>query len=40
MALARGRRNEAAFNYWPGFVYALSMLVLSIGFLLSVFMVV
>src|SRR5476649_2624040 len=40
MALARGRRNEAAFNYWPGFVDALSMLVLSIVFLLSVFLVV
>src|ERR1700729_3950614 len=35
MALARGRRNEAAFNYWPGFVDALSTLVLSIVFLLS-----
>src|SRR6204780_2106525 len=40
MALARGRRNEAAFNYWPGFVDALSTLVLSIVFLLSVFLVV
>jgi chemotaxis protein MotB len=40
MALARSRRNEAAFNYWPGFVDALSTLVLSIVFLLSVFLVV
>src|ERR1700709_156707 len=40
MALARGRRNESGFNYWPGFVDALSTLVLSIAFLLSVFLVV
>ena len=40
MALARGRRSEAGFNYWPGFVDALSTLVLSIVFLLSVFLVV
>jgi chemotaxis protein MotB len=40
MSLARGRRNEAAFNYWPGFVDALSTLVLAIVFLLSVFLVV
>src|SRR6202048_4251650 len=40
MALARGRRNEAGFNYWPGFVDALSTLVLAIVFLLSVFLVV
>src|SRR5919206_3403682 len=40
MALARGRRGESAFNYWPGFVDALSTLVLSIVFLLSVFLVV
>ena len=40
MALARGRRNESGFNYWPGFVDALSTLVLSIVFLLSVFLVV
>src|SRR5450631_4949000 len=40
MALARGRRSESAFNYWPGFVDALSTLVLSIVFLLSVFLVV
>src|ERR1700748_1048120 len=40
MALARSRRGESAFNYWPGFVSALSTLVLSIVFLLSVFLVV
>ncbi|OPH81667.1 peptidoglycan -binding protein [Nitrobacter vulgaris] len=40
MALARGRRNESGFNYWPGFVDALSTLVLAIVFLLSVFLVV
>src|ERR1700751_3179044 len=40
MALARSRRSESAFNYWPGFVDALSTLVLSIVFLLSVFLVV
>jgi len=41
MALARSRRNgESGLNYWPGFVDALSTLVLSIVFLLSVFLVV
>src|SRR4051795_8089029 len=40
MALARARRNESGMNYWPGFVDALSTLVLSIVFLLSVFLVV
>jgi chemotaxis protein MotB len=40
MALARARRSESGFNYWPGFVDALSTLVLSIVFLLSVFLVV
>ena len=40
MALARARRSESAFNYWPGFVDALSTLVLSIVFLLTVFLVV
>ena len=39
MALARPRR-ESGFNYWPGFVDALSTLVLSIVFMLSVFLVV
>ncbi|MGC1777108.1 MAG: peptidoglycan -binding protein [Xanthobacteraceae bacterium] len=40
MALARGRRGESGMNYWPGFVDALSTLILSIIFLLSVFVVV
>jgi chemotaxis protein MotB len=40
MALARSRRNDSGMNYWPGFVDALSTLVLSIVFLLSVFLVV
>ena len=40
MALARARRSESGFNYWPGFVDALSTLVLSIVFQLSVFLVV
>src|ERR1700747_3720735 len=40
MALAQCRRSESGFNYWPGFVDALSTLVLSIVFLLSVFLVV
>ena len=40
MALARSRRSESGMNYWPGFVDALSTLVLSIVFLLSVFLVV
>ncbi len=38
MALARSRRDEGM-NYWPGFVDALSTLILSIIFLLTVFMV-
>ena len=33
MALARSRSRESVFNYWPGFVDALSTLVLSIIFL-------
>jgi chemotaxis protein MotB len=37
MALSRARRD--GMNYWPGFVDALSTLVLSIIFLLTVFMV-
>jgi len=37
MALARGRRPESV-NYWPGFVDALSTMLLVIIFLLSVFM--
>jgi chemotaxis protein MotB len=40
MAVARLRRGESGLNYWPGFVDALSTLILSIIFLLSVFVVV
>ena len=40
MALARTRRGESGMNYWPGFVDALSTLILSIIFLLTVFVVV
>src|SRR3569623_3271621 len=41
MALARSRRRgESGMNYWPGFVDALSTLVLAVVFLLSVFLVV
>jgi chemotaxis protein MotB len=40
MALARTRRGESGMNYWPGFVDALSTLILSIIFLLSIFVVV
>jgi chemotaxis protein MotB len=39
MALARTRR-DSGINYWPGFVDALSTLILGIIFLLSVFVVV
>src|SRR5579871_3854845 len=37
MALSKGRRYEPV-NYWPGFVDALSTMLLVIIFLLSVFM--
>src|SRR5215469_5587564 len=40
MALARSRRSESGMNYWPGFVDALSTLILGIIFLLTVFVVV
>ena len=40
MALARARRSESGMNYWPGFVDALSTLILGIIFLLTVFVVV
>jgi chemotaxis protein MotB len=40
MALARTRRNESGMNYWPGFVDALSTLILSIIFMLTVFVVI
>jgi chemotaxis protein MotB len=39
MAIARARR-DSGINYWPGFVDALSTLVLGIIFLLTVFVVV
>src|ERR1700687_5953308 len=39
MALARSRR-DSSMNYWPGFVDALSTLLLGIIFLLTVFVVV
>jgi chemotaxis protein MotB len=39
MALARMRRQSGGLNYWPGFVDALSTLILSIIFLLTVFVV-
>jgi chemotaxis protein MotB len=38
MALGRGRRSGRGFDYWPGFVDALSTMLLVIIFLLSVFM--
>src|SRR6185436_711489 len=40
MALARTRRGDNGMNYWPGFVDALSTLILGIIFLLTVFVVV
>jgi chemotaxis protein MotB len=40
MALARRSRADTGMNYWPGFVDALSTLILSVVFLLSVFVVV
>jgi chemotaxis protein MotB len=40
MALARARRADSGMNYWPGFVDALSTLILGIIFLLTVFVVV
>ena len=39
MALARTRRYTREINYWPGFVDALSTLLLTITFLLSIFAV-
>jgi chemotaxis protein MotB len=38
MALARARRTNRHIDYWPGFVDALSTMLLAITFLLSVFM--
>ena len=40
MAVARARRRDSGINYWPGFVDALSTLILGIIFLLTVFVVV
>ncbi len=37
MALARARRRDRRIDYWPGFVDALSTLLLAIMFLLSIF---
>ncbi|MCJ8055454.1 peptidoglycan -binding protein [Shinella curvata] len=37
MALARNRRSQRSVDYWPGFVDALSTLLLAIMFLLTVF---
>ncbi|MFN3717543.1 MAG: peptidoglycan -binding protein [Rhizobium rhizophilum] len=39
MALGRNRRRDRAVDYWPGFVDALSTLLLAIMFLLTVFVV-
>ncbi len=38
MALGRSRRSARGFDYWPGFVDALSVMLLTMIFLLSVFM--
>ncbi len=38
MALGRARRSQRGFDYWPGFVDALSTMLLAMIFLLSVFM--
>jgi chemotaxis protein MotB len=38
MAYTRSRRRSGGFDYWPGFVDALSTMLLAIIFLLSVFM--
>src|SRR5829696_6650087 len=38
MPVAASARRRSPLNYWPGFVDALSTLLLSIVFLLSVFM--
>lgn len=39
MALSRGRRRPGAIDYWPGFVDALSTLLLVVTFLMVLFMV-
>lgn len=40
MALSRGRGGRNAFNIWPGFVDAMTSLLMVIMFVLSIFMVV
>jgi chemotaxis protein MotB len=40
MAMARSRRSDSGMNYWPGFVDALSTLILGIIFLLTIFVVI
>jgi len=40
MATARARREKRSVDYWPGFVDALSTLVLGVIFLLTIFVVV
>ena len=40
MPLSRSRRSDRGFDYWPGFVDALSTLILAIVFLLSIFGIV
>jgi chemotaxis protein MotB len=40
MALSRSRRADRGIDYWPGFVDALSTLVLSVVFLMSIFTLV
>jgi chemotaxis protein MotB len=40
MALARSRRRGSGVDYWPGFVDALSTLILGIVFMLTVFAIV
>ncbi len=40
MALARGRSRSSGVDYWPGFVDALSTLILGIVFMLTVFAIV
>ncbi|WP_337270286.1 peptidoglycan -binding protein [Oryzifoliimicrobium ureilyticus] len=39
MALSRNRRRERGIDYWPGFVDALSTLLIAVMFLLTVFVV-
>ncbi|MET0747288.1 MAG: peptidoglycan-binding protein, partial [Rhizobium sp.] len=39
MALSRNRRTQRTVDYWPGFVDALSTLLMAIMFLLTVFVI-